>query len=364
MGLIINPRQIIKDGITSLRDVWSSSKVSTELSGKQATLVSGVNIKTVNTHSLLGSGDIHISGGGDIPKINMTATTATLDPNKFYVWGEVASLDISLAAETAGIQNVYKFQFQSGATATTLTLPSSVKWSENNVVVIKKDTTYILSICNNTIRLDYAYYSGLLPIDFQAVEYLQSQSGHNSYIDTNLLINSNVYSIVLNVATTTTSGDNRIIASSINSSTYMLAMFHSGKISLSNVTPTIATISYSSNILYKIELKSDGINRTSSINDVVYYTNSSLQANSRLFLFARNNNGSADLFTPNTKIYNFSVTVDGITMCNMIPCYCLEAVENYTGVTVPANTAGFYDVTRAKFYTNAGTGNFIVGPDI
>ena len=144
----------------------------------------------------------------------------------------------------------------------------------------------------------------------------------------------------------------------------MLAMFHSGKISLSNVTPTIATISYSSNTPYKIELKSDGINRTSLVDDVVYYTNSSLQANSRLFLFARNNNGSADLFTPNTKIYNFRVSVDGIMKRNMIPCYCLEDVVNAAGVTVPANTAGVYDIVEGKFYTNAGIGSFIVGPDI
>ena len=154
MGIIINPRQIIKDGITSLRDVWSSSKVSAELSGKQATLVSGTNIKTVNTHSLLGSGDIHISGGGDIPKINMTATTATLDPNKFYVWGEVASLDISLAAETAGIQNVYKFQFQSGVTPTTLILPIDVEWDGGVVPAIIGMEIYIISIVSNIAKIE------------------------------------------------------------------------------------------------------------------------------------------------------------------------------------------------------------------
>ena len=34
------------------------------LSGKQDTLVSGTNIKTINNTSLLGSGNIDISGGG------------------------------------------------------------------------------------------------------------------------------------------------------------------------------------------------------------------------------------------------------------------------------------------------------------
>jgi hypothetical protein len=36
----------------------------TDISGKQNTLVSGTNIKTINGNSVLGSGDIAISAGG------------------------------------------------------------------------------------------------------------------------------------------------------------------------------------------------------------------------------------------------------------------------------------------------------------
>jgi len=39
------------------------SAIQTQIDGKQATLVSGTNIKTINSTSLLGSGDIAISGG-------------------------------------------------------------------------------------------------------------------------------------------------------------------------------------------------------------------------------------------------------------------------------------------------------------
>lgn len=38
--------------------------INESLSGKQATLVSGTNIKTINNESLLGSGNITIQGGG------------------------------------------------------------------------------------------------------------------------------------------------------------------------------------------------------------------------------------------------------------------------------------------------------------
>lgn len=42
----------------------TSLAVSTELATKQATLVSGTNIKTINGNSILGSGDLSITGGG------------------------------------------------------------------------------------------------------------------------------------------------------------------------------------------------------------------------------------------------------------------------------------------------------------
>lgn len=50
---------------TGLTEFWAKVKshVTSAISGKQDTLVSGTNIKTVNNNSLLGSGDISISGG-------------------------------------------------------------------------------------------------------------------------------------------------------------------------------------------------------------------------------------------------------------------------------------------------------------
>lgn len=42
--------------------------------GKQPTLVSGTNIKTVNGHSLLGSGDVLVPGGGTTPAVQMVTT--------------------------------------------------------------------------------------------------------------------------------------------------------------------------------------------------------------------------------------------------------------------------------------------------
>lgn len=71
---------------------------------------------------------VDLSGKADkIPRIAKTAsdTTATIDPNKLYVFPEMASLTITLAAITDNtIVNEYHFIFESGATATTTTFPA------------------------------------------------------------------------------------------------------------------------------------------------------------------------------------------------------------------------------------------------
>jgi len=47
-----------------LSNYYTKTETNTLLNGKQATLVSGTNIKTINNESLLGSGNIDIQGGG------------------------------------------------------------------------------------------------------------------------------------------------------------------------------------------------------------------------------------------------------------------------------------------------------------
>ncbi len=63
---------------TSDADKPISTATAAALAGKQATLVSGTNIKTINSQSLLGSGDIVISGGGGSTTVEdvLTSTSA------------------------------------------------------------------------------------------------------------------------------------------------------------------------------------------------------------------------------------------------------------------------------------------------
>lgn len=87
-----------------------------------------------------------IKGGYSVD--NRTESIYEIQPNKFYIWGEVASLNITLATPSDNtIANEYLFQFTSGSTATELTLPNTIKWVQTPTIEANK--TYQVSILNN-----------------------------------------------------------------------------------------------------------------------------------------------------------------------------------------------------------------------
>ena len=80
--------------------------------------------------------------------VESTSSTQKIQPNKFYKFGEVSSLNITLAAITdTSVLNEYMFEFTSGSTATTLTLPNTIKWLETPT--IESNKIYQCSIVDN-----------------------------------------------------------------------------------------------------------------------------------------------------------------------------------------------------------------------
>ena len=88
--------------------------------------------------------------GGAYGEVNhgTSDTTFTLTPNKLHIWDEVSSLTLTLGDETAGVANEYLFQFTSGATATSLTLPNDIKWANDNAPSISENMIYQIRILN------------------------------------------------------------------------------------------------------------------------------------------------------------------------------------------------------------------------
>lgn len=156
-------------------EVWADS-VDIYKRSFQDKLVSGTNIKTINGQSLLGSGDITISSGpssggsGAYSEIQhgTSDTTFDLTPNTFHVWDEVASLTLSFDVQTIGVANEFLFQFTSGSTATTLSLPDDIKWANDNAPTIEPNKIYQISILNNLASvLEFNNAVDVVLIDFK-----------------------------------------------------------------------------------------------------------------------------------------------------------------------------------------------------
>ena len=110
------------------------------------------SMKTLKAELLKGAdGRLHMVNHGT------SDTTFALTPNVMHVWGEVASLNLTLAPNTEpDVLAEYCFQFTSPAgTATVLTV-TGVKWYDGFVPTVKAGKTYQASIVNGVIIMGEA----------------------------------------------------------------------------------------------------------------------------------------------------------------------------------------------------------------
>lgn len=140
---------------TSLAATPSAVKAAYDLANSYKGTVTGVKIngttKTPSSGTVdLGTVITDISGKADkitIVNHGTSSTTFTLTPNILHVWGEVRSLTLTLGSVNNSILDEFMFQFTSGETATTLSLPDTIKWVvEPN---IEANKIYQCSIINN-----------------------------------------------------------------------------------------------------------------------------------------------------------------------------------------------------------------------
>lgn len=91
------------------------------------------------------SADLNIQSQTTQTDHGTSDTTFELPPNQYHTWNEVSALTLTLAAEEAGVVNEYHFSFDSGATATTLSLPEGIQTD----IVVEPSTHYECSIIDN-----------------------------------------------------------------------------------------------------------------------------------------------------------------------------------------------------------------------
>lgn len=109
----------------------------------------------VNLADLIADGQIGGGGGTGTAVITQvdhgtSDTTFELPPNQYHTWGEVASLTLTLGAGTDGQANGYWFSFDSGDTATTLSLPETVQTD----IVVEPNMHYECSIVGNYMTFE------------------------------------------------------------------------------------------------------------------------------------------------------------------------------------------------------------------
>lgn len=93
-----------------------------------------------------------LSMGGSVcdcgtDKVAIDESSAMINSNKMYDFGEKAELTITFANPNPTKLNEYSFSFKSGATPTVLTLPSSVQWV--NELTVEANKRYEVSIVDN-----------------------------------------------------------------------------------------------------------------------------------------------------------------------------------------------------------------------
>lgn len=168
-------------------------------------LVTANTLKTINGQSLIGGGNITISGGSSSGNSaysevshGTSDTTFTITPNTFHIWDEVSSLTITLGAETSGVANEYIFQFTSGSEPTTLSLPDDIKWTGGETPTIEANKIYQISILKglgsvlewDAVKLITFSVAGNL---YEAVEGMTWEQWINSeYNINNYYISSNI----------------------------------------------------------------------------------------------------------------------------------------------------------------------------
>ena len=195
-----------------------------------------------------------------------------------------------------------------------------------------------------------------LPAGYTRLEYLESTG--TQYIDTNVPPTSNV-GVSVRYAFTQLEAQRYIFGSydphfylGINSiGAKMVMAYGAGS---GNVVLSVPVANISTNTIYAANMNMYNSHMVEfvGLNGPIQMAEKSFSDNNRrIYLFAMHNGGQ-NYLSGAARIYSMQIT-DGITMVrNFIP-----ARRNSDG------ELGMYDTITNAFFTNAGTGNFIAGPE-
>ena len=207
---------------------------------------------------------------------------------------------------------------------------------------------------NYNIKENGEVIKGILPAEYQQVEYLESTG--TQYIDTNLYPNN---TMVVEVDTISKSewsifGGNGAGNSMFNLTGNKSRSFRYGSTKWNN-----SGFSYTerAKIIFGREVYLNG--------KLVYtFPESTFTGNYKLILFGRFNNSNSLNDAGDTTIYYLKIWDNNILVRDYIPCYSTTSVIDVDEIERPKDTIGMYDTVEGKFYVNKGKGTFLKGSDV
>lgn len=187
---------------------------------------------------------------------------------------------------------------------------------------------------------------GSLPPEYQQVEYLQSTG--TQYIDT-LVKSTTTLELDITLAVNSLTGDQKFFGAYISGNNGICLGLLNSKWRIGGGFWGGNDVSASLDIT---NIKASGT--TWTINGVTTTSTTSIGINNNTILCFATRYSSSTIYSGSSiKVYNLKLFNDSSLVRNFIPCYRKSD-----------NEPGMYDIINNVFYTNAGTGTFIVGNDI
>lgn len=197
---------------------------------------------------------------------------------------------------------------------------------------------------------------GGLPYAYQQVEYIEKQTNHIQYINTGIYASEKnkfeAKAQLLNVnlgSQTLYGGRNSAINGEIQGNQISFVQSN-GLIQVCCGDTAYATILHDNNIHTYYDTTHSFYRDNEYIG---YKSGETITLKNRVFLFATNTNGVASFSSGALRLYYAKIWNDNILVRDFIPCYRKSD-----------NAAGLYDLVNGEFYTNKGTGEFILGGEV
>lgn len=187
-----------------------------------------------------------------------------------------------------------------------------------------------------------------LPEGYTELEYIQSTG--TEYVDTGLKPNQDSRAVADVQFMSFPSGHSAIFGSydSVNQ-WWAYYRYDQSQYRAVNGGTTQKSVAYADPTLRATLDLQNGLYR---VNDTeVTWSQDEFSIDSSVYLFALNRQGGSMQYPASCRMYSCKIYDNGTLIRNYVPCL------------TPSNEVGLYDIVNGVFYGNAGTGDFIAGPE-